>query len=826
MDFDYAKTVDSTSVEIIDSTSVGGGDTGFLGEETSRDGDMEGEHRAESATPGAAMRRGSDADFVYRTNEQPAHVLRSQDEDRRMTLEDMIQIEEKRGVSYERSSYQFWHNTLVELGYGKLGHSLMEHAAMPIKTEDSRHRFSSSRSQSKSYIKSASRLLRAVSKLSDRPSGTPNLDRGASADSMVMFQFFDLTPVRIRELFQHWDVDNSGTIVYDELLKGLRAQKLDLPINESTKKKIRAIFGCKSKEKKLEITISEFSTFLHRTKLAMLFYEPLRRGIYKKIKGHEAFLQPATGTSENEANQYCPTAEMLIIDYNKNDLEIQCANPESDGEPLPFTLDNKEAQKYFFGSRKLQAASMRWISVEKPDPVSILTLAVKYRLHPLALEDMLSLSGQPPKIDKYGNHYFLILPVFRLTANAHKVMRNFDLGDENFCDQWKNVALIEKQNYALCVAGINPLFLASSYDTVISVEGGFAPFSWKTSESLIGGPHDAPRHHSSDVNDAAGAESKSHDKGSTSIGHGVFRKALFRQLGTDFSRIRMKKSIFMMYSLIDAAVNQLGPVIAMFRMRLDWYTEQIRNQRWRFGNRIRSLLDTKREIEKLQEQIRPCISVIRHIINDEGLAPTREVATAILRSTHGKKLNRREKPNDASAAAPQEHRPPLWDESLQKKHIENDPVEDLSRQTHLYSVDGNDNFFGLQEIKQYFEDIDDSLNLHLEALHQMADLCASYTLEFESYGDRRMNDILFVLAIVTTLPLPAQFLTGVFGMNFVKPDGTPNMPLLTWEHGYTFFWILSSFLTVLVFLALFVQGWLPCSRCNRCAESVMVAEAD
>ena len=69
----------------------------------------------------------------------------------------------------------------------------------------------------------------------------------------------------------------------------------------------------------------------------------------------------------------------------------------------------------------------------------------------------------------------------------------------------------------------------------------------------------------------------------------------------------------------------------------------------------------------------------------------------------------------------------------------------------------------------------------------MADLCESYSQEYSGYGDKRMNDILFVLTIVTTLFVPAQFFTGVFGMNFVKPDGSPNMPLLNWKYGYFFF---------------------------------------
>ena len=54
-----------------------------------------------------------------------------------------------------------------------------------------------------------------------------------------------------------------------------------------------------------------------------------------------------------------------------------------------------------------------------------------------------------------------------------------------------------------------------------------------------------------------------------------------------------------------------------------------------------------------------------------------------------------------------------------------------------------------------------------------------------------MNDTLYFLTLVTTCIIPMQTLTGLYGMNFVKPDGTPNMPELTWEHGYEGFWVMS-----------------------------------
>jgi len=41
----------------------------------------------------------------------------------------------------------------------------------------------------------------------------------------------------------------------------------------------------------------------------------------------------------------------------------------------------------------------------------------------------------------------------------------------------------------------------------------------------------------------------------------------------------MQRSVFMMYQLIDCAVEKIAPVLDMYQQRLDWYTYQIRKQR-------------------------------------------------------------------------------------------------------------------------------------------------------------------------------------------------------------------------------------------------------
>merc|ERR1712039_692550 len=91
----------------------------------------------------------------------------------------------------------------------------------------------------------------------------------------------------------------------------------------------------------------------------------------------------------------------------------------------------------------------------------------------------------------------------------------------------------------------------------------------------------------------------------------------------------------------------------------------------------------------------------------------------------------------------------------------------------------------------YLEDVVDTLEEMLEDIAQLMQMAKSIEDADERRRDKRMNNTLFVLSLISAIFLPAQFITGLYGMNFVDmstPDRDPNIPELTWEHGYEYFW--------------------------------------
>ena len=99
-------------------------------------------------------------------------------------------------------------------------------------------------------------------------------------------------------------------------------------------------------------------------------------------------------------------------------------------------------------------------------------------------------------------------------------------------------------------------------------------------------------------------------------------------------------------------------------------------------------------------------------------------------------------------------------------------------------------FFKEQHI--FFKDLSDEV---VTIGHEVDNLISTGHHLHEFYRtvqDDRMNRTLYVLTLVTTVFVPAQFLTGLYGMNFEV------MPELKWEYSYAVFWCVLVVLTAIM----------------------------
>jgi magnesium transporter len=94
-----------------------------------------------------------------------------------------------------------------------------------------------------------------------------------------------------------------------------------------------------------------------------------------------------------------------------------------------------------------------------------------------------------------------------------------------------------------------------------------------------------------------------------------------------------------------------------------------------------------------------------------------------------------------------------------------------------------------EEIKIYFKDVYDHSVQVIDLVDNYRDLMGSLTEMYLSNTSNRMNEIMKVLTIISSIFIPLSFVAGVYGMNFSRenPDGTINylnMPELYHPYGY------------------------------------------
>lgn len=95
----------------------------------------------------------------------------------------------------------------------------------------------------------------------------------------------------------------------------------------------------------------------------------------------------------------------------------------------------------------------------------------------------------------------------------------------------------------------------------------------------------------------------------------------------------------------------------------------------------------------------------------------------------------------------------------------------------------------------YFNDLTDHLFRALESVEAMHDILTTIHDSYLSQINNRMNSIMKVLAIISTIFNPLMFLVGVYGMNF---DFMPETHL---RYGYPLIW---GFMVVLVIIMLYL----------------------
>lgn len=106
-----------------------------------------------------------------------------------------------------------------------------------------------------------------------------------------------------------------------------------------------------------------------------------------------------------------------------------------------------------------------------------------------------------------------------------------------------------------------------------------------------------------------------------------------------------------------------------------------------------------------------------------------------------------------------------------------------------------------RDTRAFLADVQDHVAQLVDMTEAFRELAGSVTDLYISMSSHRMNEIMQVLTVISTIFIPIGFLAGVFGMNFDV------LPGLHWEYGYYAFWGVCLTLTGSMLWYFRHRGW-------------------
>lgn len=117
------------------------------------------------------------------------------------------------------------------------------------------------------------------------------------------------------------------------------------------------------------------------------------------------------------------------------------------------------------------------------------------------------------------------------------------------------------------------------------------------------------------------------------------------------------------------------------------------------------------------------------------------------------------------------------------------------------------------QTKMFIKDAYDHCVQLMDMVESMKEIATSNVDMYLSIISNRMNEIMKVLTIISSIFIPLTFIAGIYGMNFAKQDPVTgkimpaNMPELYWPHGYEYTIIVMVVIAVLQIFYFWRKGW-------------------
>jgi magnesium transporter len=155
----------------------------------------------------------------------------------------------------------------------------------------------------------------------------------------------------------------------------------------------------------------------------------------------------------------------------------------------------------------------------------------------------------------------------------------------------------------------------------------------------------------------------------------------------------------------------------------------------------------------------------------------------------------------------------MFDTQLIKRHLINIRRVAWPERDKLNDMLRSDSPLITDQTKLYIRDAYDHCIQIIDLVESLKEISASNIDMYLSIISNRMNEIMKVLTIISSIFIPLTFIAGIYGMNFAKQDPVTgklmpyNMPELYQSHGYLYTMIIMIFIAIVQVIYFWRKGW-------------------